>query len=93
MWPSFLALLSRVGNKNVQGAIQGYGTSMGSIASMLGLVTGGILFEKLTTLVFIGGSIIFLLIAILLASKQLKKWLSQSLFLSAPPIPSKAKVK
>ena len=93
MWPSFLALLSRVGNKSVQGAIQGYGTSMGSIASMLGLVTGGILFEKLTTLVFIGGSIIFLLIAILLASKQLKKWLSQSLFPSAPPIPSKAKVK
>ncbi|WP_422859940.1 MFS transporter [Flagellimonas sp. S174] len=73
MWPSFLALLSRVGNKNVQGAIQGYGTSMGSIASMLGLVTGGILFEKLTTLVFIGGSFIFLIIALLLASNQFKK--------------------
>ncbi|WP_299670297.1 MFS transporter [uncultured Polaribacter sp.] len=30
MWPSFLALLSSTGSKQSQGAIQGYGTSMGS---------------------------------------------------------------
>lgn len=72
MWPSFLALLSRTGTSSTQGAIQGYGTSMGSIASMLGLVMGGILFEKITTLVFVFGSFIFLLIALLLTIKLFK---------------------
>lgn len=72
MWPSFLALLSRTGNSSTQGAIQGYGTSMGSIASMFGLVIGGILFEKITTLVFIIGSFIFLLIALLLILNLLR---------------------
>lgn len=72
MWPSFLALLSRTGTSGTQGAIQGYGTSMGSIASMLGLVMGGILFEKIATLVFVIGSVIFLLIALLLVLKLFK---------------------
>lgn len=72
MWPSFMALLSRAGNNSTQGAIQGYGTSMGSIASMFGLVMGGILFEKITTLVFMIGGFIFLLIALLIASKQFR---------------------
>jgi MFS family permease len=66
MWPSFLALLSATGNSNTQGAIQGYGTSMGSIASMLGLVIGGTLFESFTTWVFVGGGVIFLVITTLL---------------------------
>ncbi|MDT0606138.1 MFS transporter [Croceitalea rosinachiae] len=72
MWPSFLALLSRTGTSSTQGAIQGYGTSMGSIASMFGLVIGGLLFEKIATSVFIIGSFIFLLIALLLALKLLR---------------------
>jgi uncharacterized membrane protein YhaH (DUF805 family) len=66
MWPSFLALLSATGNSNTQGAIQGYGTSMGSIASMLGLVIGRTLFESFTTWVFVGGGVIFLVITTLL---------------------------
>ncbi|WP_350284801.1 MFS transporter [uncultured Croceitalea sp.] len=65
MWPSFLALLSSLGTKKTQGTIQGYGTSMGSIASMLGLIMGGILFERITTLVFMIGGFIFLLITAL----------------------------
>ncbi len=66
MWPSFLAILSQVGNAAQQGAVQGYGTSMGSIASMSGLIIGGILFEFLGTTVFLFGGLIFLGIAMLL---------------------------
>ncbi|MEM9000131.1 MAG: MFS transporter [Bacteroidota bacterium] len=66
MWPSFLALLSRTGSKKKQGAIQGYGNSMGSMASMFGLVLGGLLFESLGTLVFVIGAIIFSIITLLM---------------------------
>ncbi len=66
MWPSFLSLLSSTGTKRTQGAIQGYGTSMGSIASMLGLVLGGILFENITTFVFIIGGCVFCIITVLM---------------------------
>ncbi|GMN09787.1 MFS transporter [Croceitalea sp. MTPC9] len=66
MWPSFLSLLSSTGTKSTQGAIQGYGTSMGSFASMLGLITGGILFENLTTYIFVIGGFLFFIITILM---------------------------
>nr|WP_299346456.1 MFS transporter [Allomuricauda sp.] len=72
MWPSFMALLSRTGNPKMQGAIQGYGNSMGSIASMFGLILGGILFEFLATVVFIIGAVIFLTITLLMAINFLK---------------------
>lgn len=73
MWPSFLALLSATGTKSTQGTIQGYGTSMGSIASMLGLVIGGVLFESITTLVFTIGAGIFILITILMILHRYRK--------------------
>ncbi len=65
MWPSFLALLSKKGNKSKQGAIQGYGNSMGSFASMIGLVVGGVLFETMETRVFQIAGVVFLVVTIL----------------------------
>ncbi|WP_299365871.1 MFS transporter [Winogradskyella sp.] len=73
MWPSFLAMLSSLGTKRTQGAIQGYGTSMGSFASMFGLIIGGILFEKVETLVFIFGAVIFLIIVFLMVLNRRNK--------------------
>lgn len=73
MWPSFLSLLSATGTKKTQGAVQGYGTSMGSFASMLGLVLGGILFERITTLIFILGAVLFMVVIILMAIDNYKK--------------------
>ena len=73
MWPSFMALLSKAGTRQNQGAIQGYGNSMGSMASMFGLVLGGMLFESLTTKVFMIGASIFLLITLLMAASFLKR--------------------
>lgn len=66
MWPSFLSILSGKGDKSLQGAIQGYGTSMGSIASMFGLVMGGILFEGIGTNVFYLGAGVFFMITVLM---------------------------
>ena len=72
MWPSFLALLSRTGPAHLQGAIQGYGNSMGRMASMFGLVLGGFLFELISTEVFFIGSVVFGIIVILMGANSLK---------------------
>lgn len=73
MWPSFLSLLARIGNHQIQGAIQGYGNSMGSMASMFGLVLGGLLFETMETTVFAIGSGIFLIITLLMGANFLQR--------------------
>lgn len=72
MWPSFLALLSKTGPARLQGAIQGYGNSMGSMASMFGLVLGGFLFELINTEVFFIGSVVFGIIVVLMGANSLK---------------------
>ncbi|WP_109301175.1 MFS transporter [Aquimarina sp. AU474] len=65
MWPNFLSILSKTGNHQMQGAIQGYGNSMGSFASIFGLVLGGFIFESIQVALFKIGTGIFLLIFIL----------------------------
>jgi len=47
MWPSFIALLSNTGNEDTQGAIQGVASAAGSLASIIGLVSGAFLFSLL----------------------------------------------
>lgn len=47
MWPSFIALLSNTGDANTQGAIQGIASSAGSLASIIGLLTGALLYHTL----------------------------------------------
>jgi len=73
MWPSFMSLLAKTGDKQMQGAIQGYGSSMGSFASMIGLLVGGLLFESIQVTVFMIAAVIFLLISILMLIKAPKK--------------------
>lgn len=46
-WPSYLAMLARSGPRSMQGTVQGVGSSAGSIASVLGTLTSGILFETI----------------------------------------------
>jgi len=57
----------------MQGAIQGYGNSMGSFASMLGLILGGILFETMGTMVFFIGGVIFLIVTFLMTVNFLQR--------------------
>ena len=46
-WPSFMTLLSNAAGARHQGAVQGLGGSVGSLASIVGLVLGGILYTNL----------------------------------------------
>lgn len=45
MWPSLLSLLSKVAGSNMQGTVQGMSGSLGSLASVAGLLLGGVLFQ------------------------------------------------
>ena len=44
MWPSFLSLLAKIAGPEYQGAVQGYANSAGSLASIIGLILGGVIY-------------------------------------------------
>lgn len=50
MWPSYLSILSKIAGSAYQGFIQGVASSFGSLASIIGLIIGGLLYN------LIGGS-------------------------------------
>lgn len=52
MWPSVLSLLSRQAGARAQGTVQGFAGSSGALASVLGLVVGGLLFDRLGAQIF-----------------------------------------
>jgi DHA1 family tetracycline resistance protein-like MFS transporter len=62
MWPSFLSILSRVAGHTYQGAIQGLASSAGSLASIIGLIGGGILFHTYHEKTFLIAAGIILLV-------------------------------
>lgn len=64
MWPSFLAILSNVSDDRYQGAIQGFASSAGSLASIVGLVTGAFLFNRLQSNTFLLTTFFMLVIAL-----------------------------
>ena len=72
MWPSYMSILSGTGSKKQQGALQGYATSMGSIASIIGLIAGGFLFKSLAS------SVYFLTAAMLLVAGGMGFWLQNT---------------
>ena len=61
MWPSFMSILSRHAGTENQGVIQGVASSFGSIASIIGLILGGILYSTIGASTFlISAAVIFL---------------------------------
>jgi MFS transporter, DHA1 family, tetracycline resistance protein len=52
MWPSLLALLSDAAGTEAQGAVQGLAGTGNALASITGLVVGGLLFQRLGPAVF-----------------------------------------
>ncbi|MDA4848373.1 MFS transporter [Hoeflea poritis] len=44
MWPTFMAMLSRLSGERLQGAVQGLASSMGAAASIAGLIAGGLVY-------------------------------------------------
>ena len=65
MWPSYLAVLSKLGGDKQQGSVQGTANSAGSLASILGLILGGYFYGLIGPSVFLGTAgvlaIVFLL--------------------------------
>ncbi len=64
MWPSFLANLTAKSPKPLIGSVMGWGNSMGSMGSILGLIVGGYLFGLIQAKVFFIGGVLFLLFTI-----------------------------
>jgi MFS family permease len=53
MWPSVLSLLSKAAGKKFQGSVQGFASSLGSLASIVGLILGGIIYTKIGAMTFL----------------------------------------
>jgi len=53
MWPSLLSLLSRTTDRDTQGAVQGFAGSANAVASIAGLLLGGVLYGMLAAEVFL----------------------------------------
>ena len=71
MWPSFLSILSKTAGNVYQGFIQGVASSFGSLASIVGLIIGGLLYNLIGGSTFlISAGIIF--IVFIMSFKLLK---------------------
>lgn len=46
-WPSYLSMLARSGPAQLQGTVQGVASSAGSLASVIGTLTSGVLYETI----------------------------------------------
>jgi MFS family permease len=68
MWPSVQAVLSKVAGSGYQGAAQGFAGAAGSLASVLGLLVGGFLYESVGVTTFILAAAMMLLVALLSAA-------------------------
>jgi MFS family permease len=53
MWPSVVSMLSKAAGERHQGAVQGFASSVGAVASILGLLVGGILYAWLEARIFL----------------------------------------
>ena len=65
MWPSFLSLLSKVAPENLQGSVQGLSSSAGSFASIIGLLIGGFMYDKLQFATFAISAIAMFIVTLL----------------------------
>jgi len=65
MWPSVLSLLSKAAGKRFQGSVQGFASSLGSMASIAGLIAGGILYSSLGSLTFLVSAVTIYIVFIL----------------------------
>lgn len=74
MWPSFLSLLSKVAGRKYQGTIQGVASSFGGLASINGLILGGLLYEMLAgTSFLIAGLVIYIVFLLNFRLKHFEK--------------------
>lgn len=58
MWPSLLSLLSKATDRDTQGAVQGLAGSVNAVASITGLVAGGLLYKELGAQIFLVSAVV-----------------------------------
>lgn len=58
MWPSFMSILSKRAGTTLQGAVQGVAGSIGGVASIIGLVAGGVLYNLIGGATFLFSAVI-----------------------------------
>lgn len=58
MWPSFMSLLSKRAGTVHQGAVQGIAGSFGGVASIIGLIAGGVLYNLIGGTTFLVSAVI-----------------------------------
>jgi MFS family permease len=74
MWPSFLSILSKTAGNAYQGFIQGVASSFGSLASIVGLIIGGLLYNLIGEFTFlISAGIIFIVFIMSFKLLKMKK--------------------
>ena len=66
MWPSVMALLSRFAGNRHQGAVQGFASSTGAIASIIGLIVGGLLYQWIQTWAFVTSATTIVAVALIM---------------------------
>ncbi len=71
MWPSVMSRLAERAGQVYQGAVQGFASSLGAVASIGGLVGGGLLYNWLGPWVFGASAITTLIVFGLAASVRL----------------------
>jgi len=71
MWPSVMSRLAEHAGQVYQGALQGFASSLGAVASIVGLVAGGLVYNWLGPWVFGASAITTLIVFGLAASVRL----------------------
>jgi MFS family permease len=65
MWPSFLSFIAKTAGSKYQGSVQGVASSFGSVASIIGLIAGGIFYATFDVKTFLLSAIIIFIAVIL----------------------------
>ena len=58
MWPSFMSILSKRAGTVLQGAVQGVAGSVGGLASIIGLIAGGLLYNQIGAATFLVSAVV-----------------------------------
>ena len=67
MWPSVMGLVSRFAGERHQGAVQGFASSVGAIASIVGLTLGGLLYNWIQSWAFVTSAVTLVLVAAIMS--------------------------
>lgn len=80
MWPSLVSLLSKQAGERYQGAVQGFAGGFGAVASIVGLLVGGALFDIMGPRVFwISTVLIFVIFALAAWTSAKSRHLTESI--------------